>query len=102
MIGYERTRAWLPLETSLPLGIAEPDHREVLARLERSHFVFLTEEGPDGLYPYDRKMTALRPELRAWCEANLVLTQALRPARPAHGTLPATRDCGASGPMNAR
>lgn len=75
VIGYERTRAWLPLETTLPLGIAEPDRREVLARLERSHFVFLTEEGPDGLYPYDRKMIALRPELRAWCEANLVLLQ---------------------------
>lgn len=72
---YERKRAWLPLEATLPLGIAEPEHREVLARLERSHFVFLTEEGPDGLYPYDRKMIALRPELRSWCEANLVLIQ---------------------------
>jgi hypothetical protein len=72
---YERNRAWLPLEGTLPISIAEPDGRDVMARLERSHFVFLTESGPEGLYPYDRKMAALRPELRAWCEAHLVLIQ---------------------------
>lgn len=75
VICYERKRVWLPLEMTLPTGIAEPERDEIQSRLERSHFVFLTEEAQDELYPYDRKMAALRPELRAWCEANLVLTE---------------------------
>ncbi len=75
VVCYERKRVWLPFETTLPTGIAEPEFNEVRERLERSDFVFLSEDGPEGIYPYDRKMIALRPELRAWCEANLVLTQ---------------------------
>jgi len=75
VICYERKGVWLTLDRTLPLGIAEPDSKEVRARLERSHFVFLTEEAPEGIYPYDRKLAAMRPELRAWCETNLVLIQ---------------------------
>ncbi len=75
VICYERKGVFLPLDITLPNGIAEPDRNEVQARVERSHFVFLTEEGPEGIYPFDRKLTAMRPELRAWCEANLVLVE---------------------------
>jgi hypothetical protein len=42
-----------------------------MERLAQSDFVFLTDEGHDGAYPYDRKLTSMRPQLRAWCEAKL-------------------------------
>ena len=44
-----------------------------MERLARSDFFFLTENEPSGLYPYDRKLAAMRPRLRAWCEENLQL-----------------------------
>lgn len=68
---YERHRVLLPLEMTLPGGIAEPTEAEVSARLAGSDFVFLTENDPIGPYPFDRKLAALRPQVRAWCEANL-------------------------------
>jgi len=71
VICYERHRVWLPLDLTLPTGIAEPTEADVLARLGRSDFVFLTEEAPPGPFPYDRKLEAMRPQIRAWCEANL-------------------------------
>jgi len=71
VIGYERHRVLLPMNMTLPTGIAEPDTATVFARLEQSDFVFLTEAAPAGNFPYDRKLTALRPQLRAWCDAHL-------------------------------
>ena len=71
VICYERHRVWLPLDMTLPTGIAEPTEAEVQSRLERSDFVFLTEEAPPGPFPYDRKLAAMRPQLQAWCEAHL-------------------------------
>lgn len=68
---YERHRVLLPLEMTLPGGIAEPTEAEVSARLAASDFVFLTENDLVGPYPFDRKLAALRPQVRAWCEANL-------------------------------
>ncbi len=71
VICYERQRKWVPFDMTLPTGIAEPTEADVLARLARSDFVFLTEEAAAGPFPYDRKLEAMRPLLRAWCEANL-------------------------------
>jgi hypothetical protein len=71
VICYERHKVWLPLDMTLPTGIAEPDERDVMSRLSRSHFVFLTEQGPPGLFPYDRKLAAMHPQILAWCDANL-------------------------------
>ncbi len=75
VICYERHRVWLPLDMTLPTGIAEPTDADVLARLGRSDFVFLTEEAPPGLFPYDRKLEAMRPQIRAWCDTNLRATE---------------------------
>ncbi|MEO6246383.1 MAG: hypothetical protein ABIQ12_13190 [Opitutaceae bacterium] len=71
VICYERHRVWLPFNMTLPTGIAEPAEAEVFARLALSDFVFLTELAPAGGFPFDQKLAALRPQLRAWCEANL-------------------------------
>ncbi len=71
VVCYERRRTWLPFEMTLPTGIFEPPADEVMARLERSDFVFLSEESLPGLYPYDRTLAALRPRLQAWCDAHL-------------------------------
>jgi hypothetical protein len=68
---YERHRVLLPFEMTLPISIAEPKDAEVMARLERSDFVFLTENDPPAGFPFDRKLAALRPQVRAWCEAHL-------------------------------
>lgn len=71
VVWYERHRVLLPINMTLPTNIAEPDEATVFARLRESDFVFLTEEAAPGPYPYDRKLAALRPQLRAWCDANL-------------------------------
>jgi hypothetical protein len=68
---YERHRVLVPFEMLLPTGIAEPTEAEVSARLAGSDFAFVTEDETAGPYPFDRKLAALRPQVRAWCEANL-------------------------------
>lgn len=71
VIAYERHHEWLPFSMTLPTGIAAPTEAEVMARLEQSDFVFLTEDAPPGGFPYDEKLLALRPKLRVWCETHL-------------------------------
>lgn len=71
VVNYERRRVLPPARMTLPTGIAEPTDSQVMTRLAESDFVFLTVEGPAGHYPFDRKLAALRPQLRAWCEAHL-------------------------------
>lgn len=71
VVCYERHRVWLPLEISLPTGIGEPAEADVMRRLEGADFVFLTEQAGPGHYPYDRKLAAMAPVLRAWCDTHL-------------------------------
>jgi len=68
---YERHHAWLPFSLTLPTGITEPTESEVMTRLELSDFVFLTEAGPGGGFPFDQKLVTLHPKLKAWCEEHL-------------------------------
>lgn len=68
---YERKHIWVPFDIRLPTGIVEPPDELVMERLRESDFVFLTEEAPVGMYPFDKKLAAMRPQLRAWCDANL-------------------------------
>jgi hypothetical protein len=56
---------------TLPTGTGEPADALVMERLAQSDFVFLTEEAPAGHHPFDRKLATMRPQVRAWCEANL-------------------------------
>src|SRR5262249_55214697 len=75
VVCYERHHVWMPFDMTLPSGIAAPSELEVMERLQRSDFVFLTEESPSGQYPFDHKLEELRPHLPAWCEATLHATE---------------------------
>jgi hypothetical protein len=71
VICYERKKIWVPFIMTLPTGIGEDRESTLMDRLSQSDFVFLSEGGPEGTWPYDRQMQALRPRLFAWCEENL-------------------------------
>lgn len=71
VISYERHRALPAVNMTLPTGIVEPDESTVMSRLRESDFVFLTDDAAAGPFPFDQKLAALRPQVRAWCEANL-------------------------------
>ncbi len=68
---YERHRVWFAINMTLPTGIAEPAEDIVMSRLAESDFFFLTQEAPEGGFPYDRKLAAMRPQLRTWCDEHL-------------------------------
>ena len=67
---YERKHAWLTFSMTLPAG-GDLTERQIMERLRDSDFVFVTEEGPEPTSPAERQLAALRPTIRAWCEANL-------------------------------
>jgi hypothetical protein len=71
VIVYERQHLWVPFIMTLPTGIAEADPKLIMDRLAGSDFVFLTEDGPVGSWPYDRQLRALLPQTQAWCEDHL-------------------------------
>lgn len=71
VIVYERKRVWIPFDIRLPTGIGEPSDALVMERLKESDFVFLTESDAAGIYPFDKKLAAMRPQLREWCDLNL-------------------------------
>ena len=75
VVCYERHHAWVPFVMTLPISIAEPSETQVMERLEQSDFVFLTEEASAGGYPFDQKLAAMRPQLRAWCDSHLRLIE---------------------------
>jgi hypothetical protein len=75
VIGYERHRVWLPFIMQLPTGIAAAPEALLMDHLAQSDFVFVTEDGAPGPWPYDRQMFELRPNLLAWCEAHLRLVE---------------------------
>lgn len=75
LIFYERHHRWLPIRMTLPTGVVAPADTDVRERLASSHFVLLTDEpAPAPRYPFDEKLAALRPQLRAWCDAHLRAT----------------------------
>jgi len=73
VICYERKHVWVSFDMTLPISIAEAPETDIMERLARSDFVFLSDAGYVGIYPYDRQMRALHPRLRAWCDEHLRL-----------------------------
>jgi hypothetical protein len=71
VICYERHRVWVPFVMTLPTGIGEEKESVLFEHLAQSDFVFLTEAGPVGGWPYDREMHTLLPKTWAWCDAHL-------------------------------
>jgi hypothetical protein len=75
VVCYERHRVWLPFVMALPTGIFEEQDADALERIAKSQFVFLTEDGPPPIYPFDQSMLSLRPRAREWCEEHLQLAK---------------------------
>lgn len=75
VICYERHRVWMPLVMTLPTGIWKEKEALLFERLAQSDFVFITESGPVGAWPYDEQLAALRPQTKAWCEQHLRLVE---------------------------
>lgn len=72
VICYERQHRWFPFIMTLPTGIgAEPDPTIFFERIANSDFVFVTEEGTEGGWPYDRQLTSLRPRTLAWAQEHM-------------------------------
>lgn len=71
VICYERQHRWIPLVMTLPTGIGEEDPKLYWERLENSDFVFLTEEGNAGGWPYDHQLAAMRAQTLPWAESHL-------------------------------
>ncbi len=71
VICYERHRVWVPFQMTMPLGITRAPPALIMARLEESDFVFLTESGPILPYPWDYELREMLPQTQAWCDAHL-------------------------------
>jgi len=71
---YERHKTWITFGVHLPDSILAGPDETVLFKLRHSDFMILTNYAPNnGYWPYDQQMQRLYPELRAWCDDNLVL-----------------------------
>lgn len=75
VICYERKQDWVPFIMTLPTGIMEADEALIMERLANSDFIFLTEDGSNGNWPYDRQLRALLPKTKAWCDEHLKLVE---------------------------
>lgn len=75
VVCYERHQVWVPFAMELPTGIAAAPESELMANLADSDFVFATEDGAPGPWPYDQEMFALRPKILAWCDSHLRLVE---------------------------
>lgn len=75
VICYERQHEWVPFIMTLPTGIAEADESLIMERLANSDFIFLTEDGSNGNWPYDRQLRAMLPKTKAWCDEHLKLVE---------------------------
>ena len=73
VLAYERQR-WLPEISVAGLSIFAPDPKTFLEAIRGSDVVFLSEpvRGPT-LFPFDKAMRRLHPELRALCDRDFFL-----------------------------
>jgi len=71
LLGFERHGRMIPYASVLPSSIFEETRAVILQQLKESEFVFVVTRAR-LLWPFDRQMQAMRPEVLTWCEANLV------------------------------
>lgn len=71
VICYERKKEWVPFLMMLPTGVTTEKDSLLMERLQSSDFVFLTDQGSPGFWPYDRQMQALHPIMSAWSDEHL-------------------------------
>ena len=72
---YERHGRWVDAPTALNSGIMPVSRERAMSDLGRSDLVLLSSYPKAGVYPFFESMRLLEPEMRAWCEANLLRLQ---------------------------
>jgi hypothetical protein len=78
VVGYERHRTWLPVDTRLPINILATDENIIFERLAECDYFFLTDEMRGyGYWPYDLQMRRLYPQLKAWCDTHMKRVEGL-------------------------
>ncbi len=71
VICYERQHRWIRMLMMLPTGLSEDRPALYWERLAISDFVFLTEDGNSGYWPYDHQLAAMRPETLSWAKEHM-------------------------------
>jgi hypothetical protein len=66
ILGYERHGRMLPFIATLPTGLLPTSREIAMTALVNSHFVCLVN-GATPVWPFDRQMAQLLPEMRRWC-----------------------------------
>ncbi len=79
VLAHERHESRLRFTPLLPTGITDPAPGDVMERLAKSDFVCLVTRA-DGAWPFDRRMAAMLPEMKRWCEGSLKLDGGLETA----------------------
>jgi hypothetical protein len=78
---YERHRHLVNLRMLMPQGVLAVTEDEAMASLRQSDFVIVASSPvPSGasVYPFDRAMDAMRPQLERFCEDNLLPVERFR------------------------
>jgi hypothetical protein len=70
MLGRERHGRLLHFVPELPTGLLATERETAMVRLSESDFVCLVTRAPI-LWPFDRQMADMLPEMRRWCDGNL-------------------------------
>jgi hypothetical protein len=70
ILGYERHKRMLAFIATLPTGLFPTSKEIVMKALTDSHFVCLATRAA-AVWPFDRQMAELLPEMRSWCEAHM-------------------------------
>jgi hypothetical protein len=70
LAGLERHGTGIGFAATLPTGLFDADRASVMAALAGSDFVCLVTRA-QPLWPFDREMDAMTPDMRRWCDAHL-------------------------------
>ncbi|HEX2855222.1 MAG TPA: hypothetical protein VHO24_18450 [Opitutaceae bacterium] len=82
ILGYERHQRLFPFLGSLPTGLFETPPALAMQLLADSDFVCLVTS-QEAMWPFDRQMIGILPEMRAWCETHLRHVSSVELARGA-------------------
>jgi hypothetical protein len=72
VFGAERFGKFLPLRQTFGNSIFAQTRNDALKALAESDYIVLTDTEHNGVYPFFASVAPLRPEIRAWTEANAI------------------------------
>lgn len=70
ILGYERHGRMLPFVAVLPTGLFAPSREVAMNALKYCDFVCLVTRATP-VWPFDRQMAELLPDMRAWCDGHM-------------------------------